>query len=290
MELRWLWLAIRPKTLSMAAAPVLLGTALAWSERAELAWPVLWITLACAMAIQAGTNLYNDARDAERGGDGPDRTGPLRVTAAGLASPAQVKAAAYVAFAGALLGGLYLVHVGGVPILLIGVASLLAGLAYSGGPRPLSHTPWGELFVLLFFGVVAVAGSHYLQTGRFTPAAMLLGTALGLQAAAVLLVNNVRDIDTDRAAGRRTLAGLLGERRSRWLYAVCMLLPFVMLVWLPSAVAQWLAVPVLLMAVWLVWSFRDLPIGRAMNSHLAHTALTQTLLAVTISLGLVVAR
>jgi 1,4-dihydroxy-2-naphthoate octaprenyltransferase len=286
MTVSWMWLAIRPKTLSMSAAPVLLGAALAWSEGAEPQWLVFFVTLFCALAIQAGTNLYNDARDAERGGDGPNRHGPLRVTATGLATAQQVKLAAYTAFGAAFAGGLYLVFVGGVPVLLIGVASLLAGFAYSGGPRPLSHTPWGEMFVLLFFGIAAVSGTYYLQLGEPRMSAVLLGVMLGLQAAAVLLVNNVRDLAADRAVGRRTLAIVIGERRSRWLYGAFMLLPFALFFWLPAAQGLWGVWLILPVAIWLVWSFRDVPVGPVMNRHLALTAQTQALMAVLISAGL----
>jgi 1,4-dihydroxy-2-naphthoate octaprenyltransferase len=270
----------------MSAAPVLLGATLAWSEGAEPQWLVFIFTLFCALAIQAGTNLYNDVRDAERGGDGPDRHGPLRVTAAGLATARQVKRAAFAAFGAAFAGGLFLVFVGGLPILVIGIASLLAGFAYSGGSRPLSHTPWGEIFVLLFFGIAAVSGTYYLQLGEPRISSVLLGVMLGLQAAAVLLVNNVRDLAADRASGRRTLAGLIGERRSRWLYGAFMLLPFVLLFWLPAAQGLWGAWLILPVSIWLVWTFRDVPVGPVMNRHLALTAQTQALMAILISAGL----
>lgn len=286
MSTPWLWLALRPKTLSMAAAPVLLGGALAWSEGAEPQWLVFVSTLFCALAIQGGTNLYNDVRDAERGNDGPDRHGPLRVTAAGLASARQVRTAAYAAFAAAFAGGLYLVAVGGLPILLIGIASLFTGFAYSGGPRPLSHTPWGEILVLLFFGIAAVTGTYYLQLGEPRLSAVVLGGMLGLQAAAVLLVNNVRDLAADRASGRRTLAGLVGERRSRWLYGAFMLLPFALLSWLPAVQGLWGAWLILPVSIWLVWTFWDVPVGPVMNWHLSRTAQTQALMAVVISVGL----
>lgn len=270
----------------MAAAPVLLGGALAWSGGATPRWAVFLCTLIGALGIQAGTNLYNDVRDAERGADGPGRIGPTRVTAAGLASPRQVRSAAASAFAVAFVAGLVLVAVGGWPILLIGLASLAAGYAYSAGARPLSHRPWGELFVMLFFGVLAVAGSFYLQAGYFSLAAALLGLALGAQASAVLLVNNVRDIEADRQAGRTTLVNLIGDVRARWLYAVLMLLPFLVLIGLPEVRAlrgPWIVLP---LCLWLAWSFRSMPIGPAMNGHLARSAQVQALFAILLSAGL----
>lgn len=282
----WLWTAIRPKTLSLAVAPVLLGGALAWSETGAPLWAVFGLTMFCALAIQIGTNLLNDVHDAEAGGDGPDRLGPLRVTAAGLARPREVKIAAAMSFGAAILGGLYLVSVGGLPILLIGLASLVAAYTYSGGVRPLSHTPWSEIFVFVFFGVIAVAGSYYLQIGRFSLAAVLLGLALGAHAAAVMLVNNVRDASTDLAAGRRTLVSVIGENRARWLYAGLMLAPFAIVLFLPEIRALWGPWLVLPACAWLAWSFVVMPIGPAMNRHLARSALAQAGFAAFVSVSL----
>ncbi|HEX8964566.1 MAG TPA: 1,4-dihydroxy-2-naphthoate octaprenyltransferase, partial [Rhodocyclaceae bacterium] len=203
---------------------------------------------------QAATNLHNDAADFERGNDTPERVGPLRVTAAGWASATQVRRAAFAAFAAAFALGAYLVGVGGAPILAIGLASLAAGWAYSGGPRPISHTPLGELFVWLFFGLAAVGGSHWLQSHAFSMAALLSGAALGSLAAAVLMVNNYRDLDGDVRAGRRTLAALLGPAGARRAYAAMMLAPFAvppLLAWLghPGALLALGALPLCLRAV-----------------------------------------
>ena len=179
------WTAIRPRTLSIAATPVALGSALAWADGASPVWTVLLATLACALLIQVGTNLHNDVADFERGTDRPDRVGPLRVTAAGWVQPASVRMAARSSFGLALLLGFYLVVQGGWPILLMGMASLVAGWSYSGGARPISHTAWGEVFVLVFFGLVAVAGSHWLQQGDAWVDALLCGFIVGFPAAAV---------------------------------------------------------------------------------------------------------
>lgn len=220
------WTAARPRTLSIAATPVLLGTASAWAEGAPFGWLPALAAFCCALLIQAGTNLHNDAADYERGNDTPERVGPLRVTAAGWARPAEVRAAALAAFAAAFLLGGYLVAVGGWPILAVGLASLAAGWAYSGGPRPLSHGALGELFVWVFFGVVAVMGSHWLQAGRLSSLAFLGGAAVGLIAAAVLLLNNYRDLAVDLRAGRCTLAARLGAQGARRAYAAMLLMPF----------------------------------------------------------------
>ena len=272
------WLAIRPKTLTLALVPVVVGGALAWHDGAPILVLPFLVTLACALLIQAGTNLFNDASDAERGNDGPDRVGPVRVTATGLASPQQVRRVAWMLFGAAFIGGLYLIVVGGWPILAIGLASLAAGWAYSGGPRPLSHTAWGEVFVIVFFGLAAVGGSYYLQSGAMKPTVFGVGTALGLHAAAVLLLNNLRDHESDRRAGRRTLVHVARPSRAYWLYGVLLLAPFPLLaiVLYPKGLSvAWLALPVCL---WLVWRCTRLAPSPAMNTQLALTAFAQVLL------------
>ena len=274
---RLLLIAVRPKTLTLALVPVVVGSALAWRDGAQPAWTVFLVTLVSACCIQAGTNLFNDASDAERGNDGTERIGPARVTGSGLAGARQVKRTARALFGLAFAGGIYLVAIGGWPIVAIGIASLIAGWAYSGGPRPLSYTPWGELFVIAFFGLVAVAGSHYLQAGGFSPEALLIGAVLGLPAAAVLLLNNLRDHLSDHRAGRCTLVQLTGTRPAYWLYGLFMLAPFPLLAWIvhPAALgAVWLALP---LVVWLVWRCIRLPPSPAMNRLLALTAFSQVL-------------
>ena len=282
----WWWTAVRLRTLSMAAVPVLVGSVLAWAEGAPTVWMTLLATLLCALSIQIGTNLFNDVGDAMRGNDGPDRIGPQRVTAAGLASPRQVRWAAILSFAVALLLGGYLVLVGGWPILALGLASLSAGWAYSNGPRPLSYTAWGEVLVVVFFGMAAVAGSHYLQSDRFTVSAVVTGLVLGAPAAAVLLVNNVRDLSADVRVGRTTLAAVLGPDKARWLYAGLMLTPFVLLPWVVTPAAVWTALPALPLFLWLSWRFLSLQGGEAFNAQLAHTAQAQLLLGVLLCIGM----
>ncbi len=273
----WL-LGMRPRTLTMAAVPVTVGAALAWAEGVTPDWFTFLVTFACAVLIQVGTNLFNDARDGERGADGPDRIGPVRITGSGLAQPREVRRAAIACFAAALVAGLYLIVVGGLPILAIGIASLVAGYAYSSGPRPLSHGPFSEVYVIVFFGLIAVAGSHYLQSGVMPDAAVLLtGIAVGSYAAAVLLVNNLRDTAADLKAGRRTLAGRLGPTGAKWLYGFLLLAPFPLLAvawgWRSLGIV-WLALPVCL---WLSALFARMPVGPGMNAQLGRTAMLQVL-------------
>ena len=164
----------------MAVTPVVVGASLAWAEGAAANWPVFVLTLACAVLIQVGTNLLNDVSDFEKGNDRADRVGPLRVTAAGWATPSEVRRAAGVVFGLAMVIGVVLVWLGGLVILGLGLFSIVAGWAYSGGSRPVSHGPFGELFVLMFFGLVAVGGSHYLQAGQWSPLIVPAGLAIGI--------------------------------------------------------------------------------------------------------------
>jgi 1,4-dihydroxy-2-naphthoate octaprenyltransferase len=273
----WL-LGMRPRTLTMAAVPVAVGAVLAWAGGAIPDWLTFVATILCAVLIQIGTNLLNDANDGERGADGPDRIGPLRITGAGLASPGQVRRAALACFGAALAAGIYLVIVGGLPILVIGLVSLVSGYAYSSGRRPLSHGPFSEVYVIVFFGLVAVAGSYYLQSQQLPDAAVgLTGLAIGCYAAAVLLVNNLRDTAADLRAGRKTLAGRLGTPAAQGLYGLLVLAPFPILAiaWGTQALGLvWLGLPVCL---WLALLFARMPVGPGMNAQLGRTALVQVL-------------
>jgi 1,4-dihydroxy-2-naphthoate octaprenyltransferase len=272
------WLAVRPRTLTLAAVPVVVGSTLAWYDGASVNISVFLVAICCALLIQAGTNLFNDAADAQTGNDGPDRHGPLRVTGSGLLEARVVKRAAWWVFALALLGGAYLVWLAGWPILAIGLGSLAAGWAYSHGPRPLSHSAAGEVAVILFFGVVAVSGSDYLQRGTLAPDAVWIGLALGLHAAAVLLLNNLRDHECDRRAGRRTLVHLIGLQRAYQAYAALLLAPFVVLAATLSPHGlglAWLALP---FCIWLIWRGSRLEPSPAMNTQLGLTSLGQLLL------------
>jgi 1,4-dihydroxy-2-naphthoate polyprenyltransferase len=284
------WLtAVRPRTLPVAVVPVLVGKALAWHDVGALSMPILAATLLAALLIQVATNLHNDVADYERGADDPGtRLGPRRATAEGWLSPGAVRRGAWWAFSASGLVGLWLAWHGGWPILAIGVASIACAWAYSGGARPIAYSSLGELFVWLFFGVAAVAGSYYLQVGNFDPTALVAGALLGMPAAAVLVVNNFRDRDNDRRAGRRTFAVVCGARASRLEYGTLMLLPFLLL--LPLAMAGglgWLAP--LLAAPWaavLVRRFFTQPVGPAFNVLLADTAKLQFTFGALICAGL----
>ncbi|PLY14144.1 MAG: 1,4-dihydroxy-2-naphthoate octaprenyltransferase [Sedimenticola sp.] len=287
-----LWfMAIRPRTLALSFSPVVLGTVLALVEKPESAnWLLPGLVILAAVAIQAGTNLFNDSADYINGTDDQQRIGPERITATGQATPAEVTRAGYLMFLLAGMIGIYLVWVGGLPILLLGILSLTAGFAYSHGPWPISRTPLGELFVILFFGIAAVAGTYYLHTRNFNPGLLLWGVAIGLPAAAVLLVNNTRDVEGDTRAGRRTLAILLDLTHVRVVYALFMLLPFVLIV-LASTLASY-PLGSLLGLVTLPWFmgnallfWRTMP-GPEMNRLLVRTVRAQLLLTLALSVGL----
>ncbi len=281
------WLAMRPKTLTIAVVPVLVGSALAWAQAGAQAAGAAVVALLAAVLIQAGTNLHNDAGDFLRGGDGSQRQGPERVTAQGWATPRQVLRAAEICFVLAAACGLYLVWVGGWPILVLGAASLLAAWGYTGGPRPIAYTPLGEIFVVLFFGLGAVAGTYWLHRQALSAEALVAGLALGLLAAAVLVVNNTRDMDADRRTGRRTLPILLGRHRSGGLYAALVLAPFALLWPLAAAVpGAWLALIALPLAVRLVRAFAAETGGAGFNGLLARTARLQVLYGALLAAGL----
>lgn len=289
--LRYWIIAIRPKTLSIAVVPVLIGSTLAWIHSGDLAWPVMGAALMAALCIQAGTNLYNDAADYERGADcNATRLGPVRVTAAGWLTAAQVRRGAGVSFATAAALGGYLIWAGGWPILLIGLASIAAGIAYTGGPRPVAYTSLGEVFVWLFFGLVAVVGSYYLQTGELSWAAAVAGALIGMPAAAVLVVNNYRDLENDKAVGKNTLAVQFGRRASEIEYAALMLLPFALL----PLLARWGnsplggMIPLLLLpwALYLITRLWGAAPGPLCNQLLAATARFQLIFGLLLCLGL----
>jgi len=237
-----LWIiAARPRTLPAAIAPVLVGTALAGTE--GVFRPLAFVcALIGSVFIQIGTNLSNDYSDARRGADTEDRLGPVRVTAGGLMPPKQVLVGTYVAFGIAVAAGAYLIAIAGWQLLIVGAASILAGVLYTGGPRPYGYEGLGELFVFLFFGVVAVVGSYYVQTEDLSWIAFALSVPVGLLVSAILVVNNVRDIETDRRAGKRTLAVRLGRERARVLFTVMLVVAFVVpvAVWLAGGLSAWL--------------------------------------------------
>ena len=287
--IQWL-IAIRPHTLTMTAAPVLVGAALAWNQSGSLQWPAVAVALIGGLLIQAATNLYNDGADCDLGNDGADRLGPPRSAATGIFTPAQVKRMAAALFCLAALAGLYLVYVGGLPILALGVLSILSGWGYSGGPWPIAYTPFGEVFVIAFFGLGAVGGTCWLAGGSMDAETAGAGLAIGAFAAAVLLVNNFRDAECDARAGRRTLAIVVGSKASRCLYVVFMLLPFLLLslgLYRMPHGAPWLAFAALPLSLYQCRRFVREPRGKGFNGILKRTAQTQLAYGCLLSAGLV---
>jgi len=289
-----IWLmAARPRTLPAAIAPVLVGTALAGFG--HVFHPLRFLAaLLGAVFIQVGTNLSNDYSDARRGADADDRLGPVRVTAGGLVPPQQVLVATYVSFGLAVLAGIYLIVVAGWLLLVIGAASILAGVLYTGGPRPYGYAGLGEVFVFLFFGVVAVAGSFFVQVRHLHWEAFALSVPVGLLAAAILVVNNVRDIDSDRRASKRTLAVRLGRPRTRRLFAGVVYLAFLLapVTWIFGPVTawvmlSWLALPLAAALVRIVRTRTD---GPSLNGALARSGQLQLAFCVLLSAGLLLSR
>jgi 1,4-dihydroxy-2-naphthoate octaprenyltransferase len=286
-----LWLvAARPRTLPAAIAPVLVGTSLAAAEADEFHALRFVAALLGSVFIQIGTNLSNDYSDARRGADTEDRLGPVRVTAGGLIPPKRVLVGTYVAFAVAVAAGAYLAAVAGWELLAVGAASILAGVLYPGGPRPYGYEGLGELFVFLFFGVVAVVGSYFVQTEELVWEAFALSIPVGLLAAAILVVNNIRDIETDRRAGKRTLAVRLGRKRARrlWLAMVVMALAAPIAVAATGALSWWITMTALSWGlVPPLWQkVRERTDGPSLNAALAETGRLLAVFSVLLSTGL----
>jgi 1,4-dihydroxy-2-naphthoate octaprenyltransferase len=222
------WIAgARPRTLPAAVVPVAVGTACAVGEGGATWWRAA-LALVVSLALQVGTNYANDYADGVRGTDDA-RVGPVRLVAAGLASPGAVKRAALAAFAVAAVAGAVLAVVVSPWLVLVGAAAIAAGWGYTGGPRPYGYLGLGEAFVFVFFGLVATAGTTYVVLERLTWPAVYAGVPVGCLACALLVVNNLRDIPTDAVAGKRTLAVRLGDRRTRWLYVALVAVPYLLI-------------------------------------------------------------
>jgi 1,4-dihydroxy-2-naphthoate octaprenyltransferase len=285
------WIAARPPTLTIATTPVLVGTALAWHAGADIHWLAAGVALCAAVLIQIGTNLYNDVGDYERGADRADRLGPPRATSMGWLAAADVRRAAATSFGLAMVLGAYLVSVGGWPIFVIGLGSVAAGIAYTGGPRPIAYTASGEFFVFVFFGLVATIGTFFLQTGRFAWESAAAGAMIGALAAAVLVVNNYRDLESDRRVGKLTLAVRTGHAATRIEFAALVLLPFAALPLLAALTGAGLrmllpalALPV---AVRLVRDLAQAPISPTLNPILKRTARFELLFGLLLCAALV---
>ena len=284
----WL-LAIRPKTLPAAVAPVAVGTAMAYSDNFFAALPAC-AALMGSLLLQIGVNLANDYFDFKKGIDDVKRLGPVRVTQSGLISPEKVKAGMLVTFFLAALTGIYLIMVGGLPILTVGIASILSALAYSGGPYPLASHGLGDLFVFIFFGLVAVCGTYYVQALTLTPLVVLASVPVGLLITAILVVNNLRDIQTDRKVGKRTLAVILGVTGSRIEYVLLLANSYLILLslWLTGPFSPWIFLPLLSLFPAVKTSRMILnESGPILNEALAGTARTALVFSLLLSIGII---
>jgi 1,4-dihydroxy-2-naphthoate octaprenyltransferase len=266
----WL-LASRPKTLSAAVVPVLIGTALASHEPTAITWWVFGCALVGAVLIQIATNFINDALDFKKGTDTGERLGPPRAAAAGLISADALMRGAFLCLFGAAVCGIPLLFRGGWPMLVIGLASILAAYAYTGGPYPLAYHGLGELFVMIFFGLIAVGGTFYAHSLQLTPSALLAGFAAGALATVLIVINNLRDAPSDARSNKRTLAVRFGEGFARGEIVFFVLAPFAAVAWMAWMRNQWgflmtlVALPLAL--ILLVRSFRSE--GAALNRCLA---------------------
>ncbi|MDQ2890439.1 MAG: 1,4-dihydroxy-2-naphthoate polyprenyltransferase [Gemmatimonadota bacterium] len=290
----WL-LASRPATLPAATVPVLIGAAVAIDERFTFRPLVFLVTLAAALLIQIGTNFANDYSDFHRGADHEGRLGPLRVTQSGLISHDAVRRGIIIAFGLAAILGCYLAWIGGWPIVAIGVASILCGLAYTGGPWPFGYHGLGDAFVFVFFGLVAVTGTAYLQTGSWSTLAIVASIPPGLLVTNILVINNLRDLPTDSAAGKRTLAVRIGAPATRAQYALFTAIAYA----IPAVVAlagpparRWLLLPLLTLPLGaaLVRTILGGVSGRELNPMIRRTGLLLLSFGVLFSIGLILGR
>jgi len=286
------WLAIRPKTLPAAASGVVMGSALAWHDGSFQLLPAL-AALCVALLLQIGSNVANDVYDFERGADTHERHGPLRVTQAGLLTSEQVKRGMWVIFGLAAFLGLYLAYLRGWVVIIIGLAAIISAIAYTGGPFPLGYYGLGDLFVFVFFGLAAVAGTYFVQVGLVSAAAWWMAIPIGLIITAILAVNNLRDLENDRKAGKHTLAVMLGSQGVRLEYVLCLavaylILPILVFMKIVPAftLLAWLSLPVALKSMRIVSTQQ----GGPLNAALAGTGQTALAYSVLFWLGLILAR
>jgi len=287
-------MAARPRTLPAAVAPVLVGTAAAIEWAGKLPRVGAFIAaLIGSVFIQIGTNLANDYSDARRGADTADRLGPVRVTSAGLVTPRRVLTATWIAFGVAIACGIYLATVAGIVIILIGAVSIAAGVLYTGGPRPYGYAGLGEVFVFLFFGLVAVNGSYYVQLEELDALPLGLSISIGFLATAILVVNNVRDVETDRRAGKMTLAVRMGRHNAVVLYRSLVLGSFLVLplALVAGETSAWplLGLLALPMAVGPMRTLTNRSDGPALNGALAATGALLAVFSLLVSAGLLIA-
>ena len=276
---KWI-LAARIKTLPAGISPVLLGTALSYHDGLFHLF-IFFMTLLAAGLIQIGANFANDVYDFQKGSDRDDRLGPTRATQSGLITPDKMKQGMWRIFALAIFVGFYLAYIGGWPIVVIGLTSITAGIAYTGGPYPLGYHGWGDLFVFIFFGLIAVPGTYFLQTGYITNYSLLLGVAMGMLSTAILVVNNIRDMDTVR----------LGKSFSQIEFSILVIIPFIipLCMWWNtrdnmSLLITLFALPI---AINLIIQLNS-KTGRKLNNVLAGTARFLFIFTILFSLGLII--
>jgi 1,4-dihydroxy-2-naphthoate octaprenyltransferase len=286
----WL-LASRPKTLPAAASGVITGTALALHDGHFRFGPAL-AALFVALLLQIGSNLANDVYDYERGADAGERHGPMRVTQARLLTPAQVKLGMGAVFGLAALLGIYLAFAAGWVVILIGLAAILSAIAYTGGPFPLGYYGLGDLFVFLFFGVAAVAGTYFVQAGTVSAQAWWMCLPIGWLIVDILVVNNLRDIKADTAAGKRTMAVRMGEQGSRIQYLILLVMSYLILPLLVlfkilpwTSLLAWLSLPL----GWRTWLIVREQVGRPLNAALAGTGQTTLVYSLLFFIGMLLA-
>lgn len=286
------WLAARPKTLPAAIAPVLAGTAVAIHERG-FHWLSALLALITALLLQIAANFANDALDFKRGADTLDRTGPTRITASGMVTADAVLRATAVTLGLAVVSGLYLVWRGGWPFLLLGVAAIICAVAYTGGPFPLGYLGLGEVFVFIFFGPVAVAGTAYVQTRDLTALALATSVPIGAMAIGILVVNNLRDLPTDAKAGKHTIAVRIGVKNTQIEYAAMLIVTAVtpIVFWAIGWLGLWWLLTVLSWpALYLLWKQIKTRTGQALNPTLGNTGKTLLLFSVLFSIALILSR
>ncbi len=283
-------LATRPRTLPAAIAPVMLGSAMAIADKNFVGLPAL-AAFSVALLLQISVNLANDYFDYLKGIDTADRLGPLRVTQSGLIPATQVKAGMMMTFILSMIPGIYLLAVGGLPVLILGLVGICAALAYSGGPFPLASHGLGDLFVFIFFGLVAVGGTYYVQALHLTPMVWLMGVIEGLLITAILVVNNLRDIESDRQAGKRTLAVILGVRGSTIEYVLLLAGAYAIpiILWVSGRMSAWVLLPLISLpiAVYLmrlIWKNSD---GSILNQALAKTATLALVYSLLMAVGVI---
>ncbi|MHC4221507.1 MAG: 1,4-dihydroxy-2-naphthoate polyprenyltransferase [Planctomycetota bacterium] len=284
-----IWLSsARPKTLPAAISPVLIGAAMALNN-GDIDAVILTITFAAAILIQIGTNFANDYYDFLKGADTQHRTGPTRATQAGLVTPTEMEKASIITFALAIRLGCFLVLKGGLPILIIGISSVLCGVLYTAGPLPIGYVGLGELFVLIFFGPVAVGGTYYLQRADITGAVLIAGLAPGLLASAILTVNNLRDISTDKTAGKKTLIVRFGYNFGVAEYIFCIitacLVPVYLCIFYHCHYLSLLCLLTLVAALPPIKTICSKPTAQQLNKLLAQTGMLLVIFSVLFSVG-----